>query len=151
MMSSVKSLNSAPPDNAKFFTVQGKIFLGPASPKTLKKNKVVKENIFLADTTGTITIHIREPVLNNVTDRCSYELMHNCLRKFMGQMFLTTSSTKLTKVNDLADVSEEHVFSSGMITLKVNRFEEIGDVNTFLSCNKLKKKIQDLDMRKGTV
>ena len=67
-------------------------------------------------------------------------------------MFLTTTpSTKLTKVNDLADVSEEHVFSSGMITLKVNRFEEIGGVNTFLSCNKCKKKIQDLDMRKGTV
>lgn len=84
MMSSLKALNNASPDNTKFFTVQGKIFLGPASPKTLKKNKVVKENIFLADTTGTITIHIREPVLNDVTDRCSYELIHNRLRKFMG-------------------------------------------------------------------
>ena len=47
-------------------------------------------------------------------------------------MFLTTTpSTKVTKINDLADVSEEHVFLSGMITSKVNRFEEIGDVNTF--------------------
>ena len=48
-------------------------------------------------------------------------------------MFLTTThSTKLTKINYLADISEEHVFSSGMTTLKVNRFEEIGDVNTLL-------------------
>ena len=34
VMSSVKSLNNASPYNTKFFTVQGKIFLGPASPKT---------------------------------------------------------------------------------------------------------------------
>ena len=52
----------------------------------------------------------------------------------MVQMFLTTTaSTKLTKINDLADISEEYVFSSGLITLKVNRLEKIKDVNTFLS------------------
>ena len=57
------------------FMVQGKIFLGPTSPKTLKQGKVVKEEIFLADTTGTITVHLWEPILNNFTD--SYELTHN--------------------------------------------------------------------------
>ena len=62
----------------------------------------------------------------------------------MVQMFLTaTASTKLTEINDLADISEEYVFSSGLITLKVNRFEKIKDVNTFLSCIKCRKKIQN--------
>ena len=42
-------------------------------------------------------------------------------------------------INDLADISEKHVFSLGMITLKVNRFEVIVEVNTFLSCNKFRK------------
>ena len=61
----------------------------------------------------------------------------------MGKMLLTTTpSTKLTKINDLTDVSEEHVFSSGMITLKVNRFEKIGNDNAFLSCNKCRKRFK---------
>ena len=45
IMSSVKSLNNASPVNTKFFTAHGKIFLGPASPKTMKQGKVVKEDI----------------------------------------------------------------------------------------------------------
>ena len=37
MISSVKSLNNATPDNTKLFAVQRKNFLGPASPKNLKQ------------------------------------------------------------------------------------------------------------------
>ena len=61
--------------------VQGKIFLGAASPKTLEQDKVVKVDITLADTTGSVTIRKWESVPNDITDKCSYKLTHNHLKK----------------------------------------------------------------------
>ena len=65
--------------------VQGKIFLWQASPKTMKQYKVIKQDITLADTTVIITIHKWEPVLNDITDKCSYKITHQSVKYFGGK------------------------------------------------------------------
>ena len=71
----------------KYFTIQGKALVSANPPKEVN-GKLVKEDVVLADETGTISLSLWESLINEIQDNCSYEVTYVKLRKRMGMFIL---------------------------------------------------------------
>ena len=144
MFITVIEIKNSIPDNSKFFTVHGQVFVGQGEVKVYN-NRKLKEDIKIADPTGHISIHIWEPILDNIQHTCIYELTRNRLRKYMGELYLTTTpATKWKLIEECSNIVEPDYDTSLTITFTVKTLEEIGDVQVFHSCNKCFKMISNV-------
>ena len=144
----IATLNRADPSD-KYYSVAGKIFLGPDSPKTgISGNGVVKEDNVLIDNSGNINIRIWEPLLKDVHDKKTYEFTHVKIRKFEGNTYITTCPQSVLMPVNVPVEDPVNIKFMTSVTRSIERFEQIGEIQQFFNCKGCKKKISSCVMGK---
>ena len=135
----VAALQKASNTDSTYYSVRGTLFLGAADPKQLPsatkgERRVVKEDCIIKDQSGEIAIHIWEPLLTKMKDRVTYAFTHLKVKRFRGEVYMTTSPLTGSTVIDqeIADDADIPTLATS-VSLSIGRFEDIS-MNHFFTC-----------------
>ena len=140
----INALKDADAD-ASYYTVHGKVFVGPAQPKKTNCGLYIKEDLIIKDESGEIALHVWEPLYNDLSDKETYTLTHTRLRKYLGNWYISTSSSSKLSQSESLNISDDTVDFSTTTTTVIEKIEAVGLVDRFVSCNKCKKKITNIE------
>jgi len=148
---SVKQCCNVEPPSGNFFTITGKLIVGPAPPKSIREFKI-KEDLYIIDNSGKIDIHIWYPLYENLIDNQVYSITHLVHKHFAGTSYMSTTR------NSQITISETKIATPPNISTSFNFIREIAlphfddvikiDNNVQCSCG---KKIDYVDASKGVI
>ena len=138
----VDVLNSLCADDQTYYSAIGKLFIGDQPAKIIPNGSVVKEDVFLADKSGKIELHLWAGQFEQLIDSYVYSITHLKARKYKGVLYMTASPFSIFTVSsEEIDVCKEMISFSNEDKITIIEFIDVGEIERFASCRKCKKKV----------
>lgn len=123
----------------------------PVQLKTSKEMTSVKEDCVLEDETGTATIHIWAPLINNIQSGNTYEFQNLSVKHFQGITHLgTTPATTFKEANQKVETLDgPALLQNPEKEATVDKFKMINKLSIFITCQSCKRKINEICHQKS--
>ena len=109
----------------------------------------VKEDCILEDETGTATIHIWDPLINNIKSGTTYEFQNLIVKHFQGITHLGTPATTFKEASQqLETLNGPALLENPEKQAKVQNFKLINKLSIFITCQACKRKINEISQQK---
>ena len=123
----------------------------PVQLKATKEMTSVKEDCVLEDETGTATIHVWDPLINQIKSGTTYVIDNLTVKHFQGITHLgTTRATTFQEADEqLKTINGPALLQNPEKEAKVQRFKMINKLSIYITCQACKRKINEMSQQKS--